>query len=89
VEYGRNGKAALVESAKHVRLSDLQTRDVEVRRVSADVIVLTYVYSCKVLNEKGEPDHTRRDHRASLVWAQRDGGWVVVFSQETVLPGGE
>lgn len=29
-----------------------------------------------------------RDRRVSMVWSRRPGGWVAVFSQETVLRGG-
>jgi hypothetical protein len=87
--YGRNGKAASVEAAKHLRVAGWALRDAEVRRVSQDVAVLTYVYDCKVFSQAGELLQTRRNHRASEVWALRKGGWVIVFCQETVLPGGE
>ena len=85
----RSDKAAIIEGAKRLRCVDWKTRDVEVRRVSKDVAVLTYIYGCEELSPEGAHIQTLRDHRASLVWAQRNGGWVIVFCQETVLPGGE
>ena len=85
----RSDKAAIVEGAKNIRCVDWKTRDVEVRRISKDVAIITYIYGCKELSPSGEHIRTLRDHRASLVWVQRNGGWVIVFCQETVLPGGE
>src|SRR5262249_51422350 len=85
----RSDKAAIIEWAKHQRFTELKTRDVEVRRVSNDVAILTYIYDCKELSPSGEHVLTQRDHWATVVWALRNGGWVIVFSQETVLPGGE
>jgi hypothetical protein len=86
--YGRHDKAANVEAAKHTRVTGWAMRGVEVRRVSQDVAILTYVYDCDVLSRGGELLQARRNHRASEVWARRKGGWVLVFCQETVLPGG-
>ena len=85
----RSDKAVVVEGAKHIRCVDVKTRDVEVRRISNDVAILTYIYSCKELSPSGKHIRTLRDHLASLVWVQRNGGWVIAFCQETVLPGGE
>ena len=51
--------------------------------------MITYIYGCKELSPSGEHIRTLRDHRASLFWVQRNSGWVIVFCQETVLPGGE
>jgi RNA polymerase sigma factor (sigma-70 family) len=85
----RSDKAAIIEGAKRLRCVDWKTRDVEVRRVSNDVAILTYIYGCKELSPAGEHLRTLRDHRTTLVWVLRNGGWVIVFCQETVLPGGE
>jgi hypothetical protein len=85
--YGRHDKAANVEAVKHTRVTGWAMRDVEVRRVSKDAAIVTYVYDCKVLSAGGVLLQTRRNHRASDVWAMRRGGWVIIFCQETILPG--
>jgi RNA polymerase sigma factor (sigma-70 family) len=85
----RSDKSAIIEGAKRLRCVDWKTRDVEVRRVSKDVAILTYIYGCKEFSPEGDLIRTLRDHRATLVWALRNGGWVIVFCQETVLPGGQ
>jgi hypothetical protein len=43
----------------------------------------------RVLVKEGETTQHYRNHRASLVWAQRDRVWVLVYSQDTIVPGGE
>jgi hypothetical protein len=86
---GRYDKASLLEAAKHRHAVDGTKREIEVIRVSKDVAVLTYVYDCKVVLTDGTLFQNCRDRRFSLTWAKRKGGWVVVFAQETILPGGE
>jgi RNA polymerase sigma factor (sigma-70 family) len=86
---GRYDKADLLEASKHRRPADWSKRDVVIPAVSKDVAVMTYVYDCKVLLADGTLLETRRDRRVSMVWAKRKGHWVVVFAQETTLPGGE
>src|SRR5262249_11176318 len=86
---GRYGKTSLLEAAKHRRPVDGTRRDVEVSRVSEDVAILTYVYDCKVVLRDGTLFQNCRDRRFSMTWAKRKDGWVVVFAQETILPGGE
>ena len=86
---GRYDKASLLEASAHRRSADWTKRNVEVSRVTKDVAILTYVYDCKVVLTDGTLFQTCRDRRLSMVWALRKGSWVVVFSQETILPGGE
>lgn len=86
---GRYDKAALLEASKNRHAADWTRRDVEVSRVSKDVAVVTYVYDCKIVLSDGTPVQNCRDRRLSMTWVKRDGGWVVVFSQETILPGGD
>jgi hypothetical protein len=86
---GRYDKASLLEASKHRRPADWSRRDVEVSLVSKDVAIVTYVYDCKVLLTDGTLLENRRDRRFSMVWARRQDGWVVVFAQETILPGGQ
>jgi RNA polymerase sigma factor (sigma-70 family) len=79
---GKSGREANIESVKNLRVADWKIRDVDVVRVSNDAAVLTYIYSCKVLSPDGRLVQTRRDHRATYIWAQRDGGWVLVFCHD-------
>jgi len=84
--YGRHEKAALVESARHTRLADLKTRDVEARRVNEGAVVLTYVYSCRVLDEDGVLERFS-GRRSGAVLARRasEGGprWRVGLTAAT------
>jgi hypothetical protein len=86
---GRYDKPALLAASEHRRAVEGRKRDVEVQRISKDVAVITYVYDCKVVLRDGTLFQNCRDRRTSMVWAKRKGGWVVVFAQETYLPGGE
>jgi RNA polymerase sigma factor (sigma-70 family) len=81
---GRYDKSSTVEAVKRRRYSDWTIRDVDFSRVSRDVAILAYVYDCNV--KEGETTQHYRDHRASFTWAQRDGVWVLVFSQDTIPP---
>jgi hypothetical protein len=82
----RTDKAAALETAKRYRYSDRTMRDVEVRRVSKDAAVLTYVCSYKVSVDQEEP-RALPERRVSTVWGKRDGRWVVVFAQ--AMSGGD
>jgi RNA polymerase sigma factor (sigma-70 family) len=86
---GRYDKPAMLAAAEHRRAVEGRRRDVEVRRISKDVAVLTYVYDCKVVLRDGTLFQNCRNRRSSMIWAKRKGDWVVVFAQETYLPGGE
>jgi RNA polymerase sigma factor (sigma-70 family) len=76
----RTDRATALETAKRYRYSDRTMRDVEVVRVGKDAAVLTYVCSYKVSVDNEEP-RALPERRVSTVWAKRDGGWVLVFSQ--------
>jgi hypothetical protein len=84
--YGRHDKTATVESLKDWRYSLLSVRDVETRKISKEVAILTYVYSAKVTSVLDGMARTYTDHQTTLVWAYRDGAWVLVFCQETADP---
>jgi RNA polymerase sigma factor (sigma-70 family) len=86
---GRSDKKSNVETYRTLRVVEGKRSDVEIIRVSADTAVLSYVYRCKVFSKDGQLLQVRRDRRWSGTWAQRDGGWVLVFAQEFVMPGGE
>jgi RNA polymerase sigma factor (sigma-70 family) len=86
---GRYDKASLLEAAKNRHPVDGTKRDVEVSRISKDVAIVTYVYDCKVVLSDGTLFQNCRDRRFSSTWVKRKRSWVVVFAQETILPGGE
>jgi hypothetical protein len=79
---GKSRHADNVEAVKHYRPADWKIRDIDVVRVSQDAAVLTYVYDCKVLSPDGRLVQTRRNHRVTLVWGQRNGGWVLVYAHD-------
>jgi hypothetical protein len=81
--YGRSDKAATVENVKKRRYSDLTIRDVEMKEISKDVVILSYIYSCTVTSVVGGAVENYRDRQTSQVWTRRDGAWVLVFCQET------
>jgi hypothetical protein len=78
----KSDKPANVAAVKTHRPAEWKIRDVDVVRVSDDSAVLTYIYSCKVLSPEGRLLQTRENHRVSSVWAQRNGGWVVVYAHD-------
>jgi RNA polymerase sigma factor (sigma-70 family) len=79
---GKYGKADAAEADKRLRCGDWSIRDAEVARVSKDVAVLCYVYGCKILSADGKLLETRKDYRVTYVWANRKGGWVIVFCHD-------
>jgi RNA polymerase sigma factor (sigma-70 family) len=86
-EHGRFDKQQSVDSFRLYRPADLKIRDVELIRVGNATAILTYVYSVKLLLPSGELDGVRKDHRISKCWTQRDGGWVLVFTQDSATHG--
>jgi RNA polymerase sigma factor (sigma-70 family) len=86
---GRYDKASLLEAARNRHPVDWTKRDIEVSRISKDVAIVTYLYDCKVVLNDGTLFQNCRNRRFSMTWVNRQNGWVVVFAQETILPGGE
>jgi uncharacterized protein (TIGR02246 family) len=84
---GREGKASVIAAVKRRRYSDLNMRYANVRRISKDTAILTYVYDCKV--EEAGQVWTYRNHQTTQVWTQKDGRWLLSFSESFILPGGE
>jgi beta-lactamase regulating signal transducer with metallopeptidase domain len=84
---GRPDKASTIAAVKRRRYFDVNIRDVEARRIGKEIAILTYIYGCKV--EEAGQLQIYRDHQATSVWTQKDGRWVLSFSQDFVLPGGE
>ena len=84
---GREGKASVIAGMTRRRYSDLNMRYAHVRRISKDTAIVTYVYDCKV--EEAGQVWTYRNHQTTRVWTQKDGRWLLSFSQDFILPGGE
>ncbi len=80
-------KATNVAAVKRRRYFDVHMRDEVAKRISKGTVILTYIYSCKV--EEAGNVQTYRDHQATRVWTQKDGSWVLSFSEDFILPGGE
>jgi RNA polymerase sigma factor (sigma-70 family) len=79
---GRFGKSDFVTACPRLRLADARFTDPLVIRVSKDAAILTYLYSCKILSAAdGRLIETREDCRLTFAWANRNGGWVIVYCQ--------
>jgi len=85
--FAREHKVTVVAAVKRRRYFDGHIRDEVAKRIGKGAAILTYIYSCKV--EEAGHAQTYRDHQATQVWTQRDGSWVLSFSQDFILPGGE
>ena len=85
--FARADKATNVAAVKRRRYFDAHIRDEVAKRIGKGAAILTYIYSCKV--EEAGHVQTYRDHQATQVWTQRDGSWVLSFSQDFIFPGGE
>jgi beta-lactamase regulating signal transducer with metallopeptidase domain len=84
---GRDDRAVTIAALKRRLYSDMNMRHAQVRRISKDTAIVTYVYDCKV-EESGQV-WTYRNHHTTRVWTQKDGHWLLSFSQGFILPGGE
>jgi RNA polymerase sigma factor (sigma-70 family) len=71
-----------VEAVKTHRGTDWKIRDIDFARVGSDAAVLSYMYDCKVLSPDGRLLQDRQNHRVTLVWAQRQGGWVLAYGHD-------
>jgi hypothetical protein len=65
----------------------MNMRHAQVRRISKDTAIVTYVYDCKVA-ESGQV-WTYRNHQTTRVWTQKDGQSLLSYSQAFILAGGE
>jgi hypothetical protein len=84
---GRDSKAANVSALQRRRYFDVNIRAVEVGKIAENVAFLTYTYDCKV--EEAGVVQTCRDHRSMQIWTQIEGEWVITFTQDSILAGGE
>jgi beta-lactamase regulating signal transducer with metallopeptidase domain len=80
-------KAVTIAAVKRRRYSNVVIRDADVRRISKDAAIVTYVYDCKV--EEAGQVWNYRNHQTTRVWTQKDGQWLLSFSEDYILPGGE
>jgi len=85
--FERSHKATNVAAVKRRRYFDVHIRDEVANRIGKGIVILTYIYSCKV--EEAGHLQTYRDHQTTRMWTQRDGSWSLSLSQEFILPGGE
>jgi ketosteroid isomerase-like protein len=76
---GKNGKADNVAADQRLRCTDRTVADAEVVPTGKNTAVLCYRYSCKVTSNDGTVVEDRKDYRVTYVWANRAGGWVIVF----------
>jgi RNA polymerase sigma factor (sigma-70 family) len=75
---GKYDRADNIAGDKRFRCTDWTVSDAEVVPTSKDTAVLHYRYTCKVTDADGTVE-TRKDYRVTYVWANRNGGWVIVF----------
>jgi hypothetical protein len=85
--YGRYGKKDALDSIRRYRPSELKIRNVELLRINKTTAILTYVYDVKLMTPDGKLNSVRSNQLISHCWAQRDGGWVLVFFQDFEQPG--
>ncbi len=62
-------------------------REVDVGKITEDVAFLKYVYNCKV--EEAGQVQTYRDRQSMQIWTRIDGNWVITYTTNFVLMGGE
>ena len=79
---GESDKRATLENVKNQRYADWTIRNAEAQEISKDVAILRYVYSCQVISQIDGSARKYRDRHTTLVWARRDGAWLLVFCQE-------
>ena len=84
---GRADKVTVIAAVTRRRYSDGTMRYAHVRRISKDTAIVTYVYDCKV--EEAGQVWTYRNHQTTRVWTQKDGHWLLSFSESFIVPGGE
>jgi RNA polymerase sigma factor (sigma-70 family) len=79
---GRTQLADCLETVKRERAKDWKMRDIEVIRAGRDAAVMTYIYSCNEYSAGGQLLRERKDHRITLVWTQRKGGWLLLYAHD-------
>ena len=81
----RNGPA--VKDVQRRRYFDVNIREVEVGKITEDVAFLKYVYNCKV--EEAGQVQTYRDRQSMQIWTQINGDWLLTYTTNFILTGGE
>jgi hypothetical protein len=85
--FGTSRDAPTVADLQRRRYFDVQIREVDAGKISDDVAFLTYRYSCKV--EEAGQVQTYRDRQSMQIWTQIDGAWLLTYTTNFVLKGGE
>jgi hypothetical protein len=80
-------RVQLLEDVKTMTVGSYKVADVMTRRLAQDVVLVTY----RMEQDGHQADGSKWEPlvRATAIWAKRQGKWVGVFYQETVLPGGD
>ncbi len=79
-------KATLLEMHRAYRMADFQrTTEPQVFRIDEHAAVMTYDAKYRGLSQQGA-EISQAHQRFVTCWAQRDGGWFIVFSRVTNLP---
>ncbi|WP_010582468.1 M56 family metallopeptidase [Schlesneria paludicola] len=85
--FGTSRNAPTVEELQRRRYFDVKIREVEVGKITEDVAFLKYVFSCKV--EEAEQVQTYQNHQSMQIWTLIDGNWLLTYTTNFVLMGGE
>jgi beta-lactamase regulating signal transducer with metallopeptidase domain len=85
--FGTSRNAPTVAALQRRRYFDVNIREVEVGKITEEVAFLNYVYDCKI-EEAGEVQ-TCRDRQSMQIWTLIDGNWLITYTTNFILTGGE
>lgn len=85
--FGTGRSAPTVKDVQRRRYFDVNIRDVEAGKITDDVAFLTYVYNCQV--EEAGQVQTYRDRQSMQIWTQINGNWLITYTTNFILTGGE
>jgi beta-lactamase regulating signal transducer with metallopeptidase domain len=85
--FGSSRNGPPVKDVQRRRYFDVNMREVEVGKITEDVAFLKYVYDCKV-EEVGQVQ-TYRDRQSMQIWTLIDGNWLLTYTTNFILTGGE
>lgn len=74
---GIRGKAEIIESVKNYNLTDYNMEEIKVVQLDTNTVCISYR-----ITMYGVPDENRYH---SSVWVKRDGKWLNIFFQETLI----
>jgi hypothetical protein len=77
-----SNKTETIQAISKARLYDYTVEEFAVRAVNDTCAIVTYVATTKrVLNGQERISHSRR----SSTWVKRDGSWLMIFHQGTLI----